>query len=94
MATIWLVEDDLSIGAGLDRTLTAEGYEVTWSRSCAEVNVLPGAPDLLLLDLGLPDGDGLDICRRVADRHRGTRIMILTARSSEIVSSAIRAHRA
>jgi len=84
MTLTWLVEDDPSIGASLVRTLQAEGYAVEWARTVAEAEMLPGSPDLLLLDLGLPDGDGLDLCRRLSGRHTRMRTIILTARTSEI----------
>jgi DNA-binding response OmpR family regulator len=84
MTVIWLVEDDPSIGPGLLRTLGAEGHTVEWARTVAEADALAGDPDLLLLDLGLPDGDGLDLCRRLSARHPGMRTIILTARTGEI----------
>jgi DNA-binding response OmpR family regulator len=84
VATIWLVEDDPSIGPGLVRTLEAEGHTVVLSRSAAEVFALDGEPDLLLLDLGLPDADGLDVLGRLRLHHPTLRTIILTARTSEV----------
>jgi DNA-binding response OmpR family regulator len=84
MTLLWLVEDDPSIGAGLVRTLEAEGHEVAWATSVAGADALEGTPDLLLLDLGLPDGDGLEVCRRLSRRHPQMRTVILTARTTEI----------
>lgn len=84
MTVIWLVEDDPSIGPGLVRTLEAEGHDVAWAASVAEADALVGDPDLLLLDLGLPDGDGLDVCRRLSERHPQMRTIMLTARDGEI----------
>ncbi len=84
MTVIWLVEDDPSIGPGLVRTLEAEGHAVAWAADVAEADALVGHPDLLLLDLGLPDGDGLDVCRRLSERHPQMRTIILTARTGEI----------
>lgn len=84
MTVIWLVEDDPSIGPGLVRTLEAEGHDVEWAASVTEADALVGDPDLLLLDLGLPDGDGLDVCRRLSERHPQMRTIILTARTGEI----------
>ncbi len=81
---IWLVEDDPSIGAVLVRTLEAEGHEVKWAQGVAEADLLSGEPELALLDLGLPDGDGIDLCRALSDRHPRMRTIILTARRSEI----------
>ncbi len=62
----------------------AEGYEVDWARSVAEAQALVGEPDLLLLDLGLPDGDGLDLCRGLSRTHPRMRTIVVTARTSEI----------
>lgn len=84
MTLIWLVEDDPSIGPGLVRTLEAEGHGVQWVASVRDADRLDGDPDLLLLDLGLPDGDGLDLCRRLSSRRPGLRTIILTARTGEI----------
>jgi DNA-binding response OmpR family regulator len=84
VATIWLVEDDPSIGPGLVRTLEAEGHTVVLSRTAAEVFALDGEPDLLLLDLGLPDADGLDVLGRLRLHHPALRTIILTARTSEV----------
>jgi DNA-binding response OmpR family regulator len=84
VALIWLVEDDASIGSGLTRTLEAEGHQVAWAEDVARADALVGTPDLLLLDLGLPDGDGLDVCRRLSERNPQMRTIILTARTGEI----------
>jgi DNA-binding response OmpR family regulator len=84
LATIWLVEDDPSIGPSLVRTLRAEGHEVEWARGVVEAHGLSGQPHLLLLDLGLPDGDGLQLCWELSHLHPHMRTIILTARSSEI----------
>jgi DNA-binding response OmpR family regulator len=84
LTLLWLIEDDPSIGAGLVRTLEAEGHEVAWATSVAAADALQGVPDLVLLDLGLPDGDGLDVCRRLSERNPQVRTIILTARTTEI----------
>lgn len=84
MVTIWLVEDDPSIGPGLVRTLQAEGHHVEWAQSVAEADALAGDPELLVLDLGLPDGDGLELCWKLSAEHPRMRTIILTARSGEI----------
>lgn len=84
MARIFVIEDDESIGAGLLRTLTAEGHSVEWATSAAAARGLPGEPALVLLDLGLPDADGLDVCREILAVHPAARIIMLTARSGEM----------
>jgi two-component system response regulator RegX3 len=81
---ILFVEDEPSIYEPFSRALTRAGYEPLLARSAAEAYALArtARPDLVLLDLGLPDGDGRDVCvalRRDAD----TPIIILTARGTE-----------
>ncbi len=85
-ARLLIVEDDDAIAAPLSRALTREGYDVQRvARGDEALAAVAGAPiDLVLLDLGLPDMDGLDVCRRVrADGFDGA-IMILTARDGEL----------
>ncbi|MGA1050861.1 MAG: response regulator transcription factor [Ilumatobacteraceae bacterium] len=86
MTTILLVEDDERISEPLLRVLGNEGFEVvhtpTGSRGLAEVAGHP--PDLILLDLTLPDIDGLDVCRKVREHHPDLPIIMLTARSEEM----------
>src|SRR5690606_30795476 len=85
-ARLLIVEDDDAIAAPLSRALTREGYDVQRvARGDEALAAVAGAPiDLVLLALGLPDMDGLDVCRRVrADGFDGA-IMILTARDGEL----------
>ncbi len=81
---IWVIEDDPSIGPSLQRTLTAEGYSVSLAASGAKARSLDGEPDLVLLDLGLPDIDGVDLCRELRRDHPGVRVLMLTARTTEM----------
>jgi DNA-binding response OmpR family regulator len=78
---VLVVEDDIGIAAQLVSGLTREGYQVTRVGSGAEA--LAGEmPDLVLLDLGLPDVDGANVCREL--RHRSdVPIMVITARGEE-----------
>ncbi len=79
-----VVEDDPGIGAGLVRLLEGEGYEPVWCRTGQEALArLPHRVDLVLLDLGLPDMDGLDLCRRVHRDAPALPIVMLTARGAE-----------
>jgi DNA-binding response OmpR family regulator len=81
-----LVEDDEAIALPLARALRREGYAVrlatTGAEALAEVDAAP--PALLLLDLGLPDRDGIDVCGRVRERHPALPILMLTARADEV----------
>src|SRR5918912_2669068 len=78
---ILLVEDDVHIARPLDEALRRRGYEVTAVRTAAQAASGAGF-DLVLLDLGLPDGDGLTVCRQLRARAR-VGIIMLTARASE-----------
>ena len=87
MAThVLVVEDDDKIAAPLVRTLEREGYEVERiAQGLPALDRLAGGQvDLLLLDLGLPDVDGLEVCRRARESGYRGGIIILTARDGEL----------
>jgi DNA-binding response OmpR family regulator len=86
MAELLIVEDDETIGAALDAGLRSHGHTVVWERTGrgALERTATGAPDLVLLDLGLPDVDGLEVCRRLRLAVPGAVLVILTARQDEI----------
>jgi len=78
---ILLVEDDRSIAGSIVDGLGAEGFEVLHAATGADALAASGY-DMVLLDLGLPDMDGRDVCRQL--RSRGsTPIIMLTARAEE-----------
>ena len=79
-----VVEDDAGIGGNLERALGNAGYDVRWVDTAAAARAVTEAPDLVLLDLGLPDGDGLDIAREYLARWPGLPILMLTARTEEM----------
>ncbi|MEV5841372.1 response regulator transcription factor [Streptomyces sp. NPDC051985] len=79
---VLLVEDDEPVAESLRRGLRRYGFEVEWVTTGAAALAHPGPYDVVLLDLGLPDGDGLDICRAL--RQRGdVPIIVISARSDE-----------
>ncbi len=84
VTTVLLVEDDPAIAEPLTRALGREGYDVrahaTGRGALSEIQRV----DLIILDLGLPDMDGLDVARRVRSAGLNTPILILTARSDEV----------
>ena len=86
VTTILLVEDDERISEPLLRVLATEGFDVLHAATgAAGVSIATsGKPDLMLLDLTLPDIDGLDVCRRVREDRPGIPIIMLTARAEEI----------
>ena len=82
--TVLLVEDEESITAPLAEALSREGFEPVVAGTAAEALELASArpPDLVLLDLMLPDGSGLDVCRELRSRS-AVPIIMLTARGEE-----------
>jgi len=86
MAAVLLAEDDVSISEPLARALRREGYAVEVQGEGAEVlrRVLAGGIDLVVLDLGLPSMDGLEVCRRLRAEGRSLPVMVLTARVEEV----------
>jgi DNA-binding response OmpR family regulator len=84
VSLIWVIEDDASIRNGLVRALLLDGFDVQASDSVIGIPTLTGIPDLVLLDVNLPDGDGFEVCRALVQRFAGLRIIMLTARSDEI----------
>ena len=80
---ILLVEDDPAIARALCDGLPRYGFEVTHVTTGAEALARHGEADLVLLDLGLPDVDGIDVCRRVRAVSE-VPLLIITARSEEV----------
>ncbi|WP_243056838.1 response regulator transcription factor [Nocardioides sp. SR21] len=82
---VLVVEDEEDIAFPLVRTLEREGYEVSWVDSGQKaLDTLPSAPEVVILDLGLPDIDGLEVCRRARAAGFEGAIMIVTARAGEL----------
>ncbi len=78
-----LVEDDARIREELCDALRAAGFDVDVAASLRDARqAITHAFDLLLLDLGLPDGDGLTLCRSLRGKGRSLPILILTARDA------------
>jgi DNA-binding response OmpR family regulator len=81
-----VIEDDETIGRLLDRALQGNGYRSSWYRT--GLSGLAGArreqAEVVLLDLGLPDVDGVDLARRLRAELPGLLLIMLTARGDEI----------
>src|SRR6185312_2120605 len=79
---VLLVEDDAMIAQGLQTALRQDGYTVDWMRDgvSAAGALRSSRFDLVLLDLGLPGRDGLDVLRELRARKDATPVLILTAR--------------
>ncbi|MER5264612.1 response regulator transcription factor [Saccharothrix sp. NRRL B-16348] len=83
---VLLAEDDPAIAEPLSRALQREGYQVqvvTDGPGALDAATHSGI-DLLVLDLGLPGMDGLEVCRRLRAGGRGLPVLMLTARSDEV----------
>ena len=84
MTRVLLAEDDPAIAEPLARALGREGYDVVvQGTGQGAIDEVPSA-DLLILDLGLPDMDGLDVARWVRGRGLATPVLVLTARADEV----------
>jgi DNA-binding response OmpR family regulator len=83
---VLLVEDDERISEPLIRVLRSEGFEVAHvDAGLAAIDAITVArPELVLLDLTLPDIDGLDVCRKIRSIHPELPIIMLTARAEEM----------
>jgi len=85
--TVLVVEDEEDIALPLVRTLEREGYAVTTvhsGRDALEQLASPLPADVMILDLGLPDMDGLEVCRTARESGYEGGIMIVTARAGEL----------
>ena len=82
---ILLIEDEESISEPLERALGREGFDVETAATAAEgrERFRAARPDLVLLDVMLPDGDGREILREIRDTSR-TPVVMLTARGEEL----------
>ena len=81
-----LVEDDFTIGELVQSALRGDGHEVAWVRTGADATRVAGRAtlDLVLLDLGLPDVDGLDLCGVLRRSQPEAVLVMLTARREEM----------
>jgi two-component system response regulator MprA len=82
--TVLVVDDDPPLRRMLERTLTAEGFEVTVAGDggAALVAAERSAPDVIVLDVAMPVLDGLAVCRRLRAKGLPTPILMLTARDA------------
>lgn len=80
-----IIEDDAGLSRGISFTMKQEGYEAVTARTMKEGWSLwmQEKPDAILLDLNLPDGDGIDFCRRIREAS-DIPVLMLTARDMEV----------
>lgn len=81
---VLLLEDDLQLGKALAKALTQEGFAPQWLRRIQEARALlehePFA--IALLDIGLPDGSGIELLRWLREQHSALPVLLLTARDA------------
>ena len=81
---ILLIEDDLDLGNGVRIALADQGLDVIWVRRKEDAlhQLDACVPELVLLDLGLPDGDGMSLMAYLRQQLKGIPVIILTARGT------------
>ena len=80
---VLIIEDDLDLGQALVSSLRQEGFSCLWVRRMAQAEAaLASAPDAVLLDLALPDGEGLTLLKRWRATERVLPVIVMTARSA------------
>ncbi len=82
---ILLVEDDPMLGEGLSISLKLENYDITWKKSVHQgLEAFQDQKfDLAILDIGLPDGQGTDLCKSIREVNHDIGIIFLTAKTDE-----------
>ena len=82
---ILLVEDDAALRGALEELLCREGYEVIKASNVSSArSATHSEVDLIMLDVGLPDGDGVSLCRQWRNEGVQTPILFLTAKDEEL----------
>ncbi len=81
---ICLLEDDLELGRSLQALLQNADHEVMWLRRIADARlwIAEGGFDAVVMDLGLPDGDGMELLRLLRRSHRKLPLIVITARDA------------
>src|SRR6188472_223936 len=84
MAKVLVVEDDVALRGVLLRGLREEGFEASGVGTGSELleRIEPEAPNVLIVDIGLPDADGRDICQALRAQGVQTPVLFLSARDA------------
>jgi DNA-binding response OmpR family regulator len=85
-STILIVEDDAAMRRGLADNLEIEGYDVLSASTMRDgrVAAMKRNPDLIILDVMLPDGDGIELCKQLRAEGRTEPIIMVTAKGAEM----------
>jgi len=86
MKKILIIEDEQDLIKGLKLNLSDEGFDVDWADNGMEGlrKAVEEAPDLIILDIMLPEMDGLEVCRKLRQKNVDIPIIMLTAKGGEI----------
>ena len=86
MKKILIIEDELDLIKGLKLNLSDEGFEVDSAVTGTDGlrKAVEMAPDLIILDIMLPEMDGLEVCRKLRQKNISTPVIMLTAKGEEI----------
>ena len=78
-STVWILEDDADISYVLDYFLTEQGFQIRLFSSAESFrdSLASGLPDLFLMDVMLPDGDGVELCRELKQNPRCSSLPVL-----------------
>jgi DNA-binding response OmpR family regulator len=74
-----VVEDDVTVARALSRTLARAGFSVACARSCGAARALPQSFDAAILDLDLPDGNGVDLARTLMSSGKVPTVLFFTS---------------
>ena len=80
---VLIVEDEAGVRQALERGLAQSGFDVTAVSAASEALAVDDH-DIALVDLGLPDGDGVELCRELRARHPDRPIIVVTGRRDEL----------
>ena len=86
MKKILIIEDEPDLVKGLKLNLSDEGFDVDWAVNGVDGlrKAIDEAPDIIILDLMLPEMDGLEVCRRLRQKSINIPVIMLTAKGGEI----------
>jgi DNA-binding response OmpR family regulator len=85
-----VVEDDVAVARALSRTLARRGFSVASARSCAAARALRQRFEVAILDLDLPDGNGVSLARELIERDRIATILFFTGSTDQALLARAR----